>query len=244
MPGGTGLGEKITFCTGAWSSSSCGAAWRVRDARTDIGLQRRAREHRLDDLAHARRRRVIERPRRAVRHRHAQRAHAALGPKRDLGERMRGQLARGERVAFDERREVDGRLGPRTAAGREHQVIGDAHLRHVELAARVELKRRLGENSSNSSKPPSSDSPADRHARPKDAPRGNPRGGQRGHQGHKRTFLPANRVRSSTDCFPPQCRRCGAATRCRSGETQIRFDIRSSTSRRSSRPPTTTGCTA
>jgi len=40
----------------------------------------------------------------------------------------------------------------------------------AQAAEIVELKRRLGENSSNSSKPPSSDSPADRHARPKDAP--------------------------------------------------------------------------
>lgn len=76
-------------------------------------------------------------------------------------------------------------------------------------AENAELKRRLGENSSNSSKPPSSDSPADRQARPKDAASGNSRGGQRGHKGHKRTFLPANRVRSSTDCFPSECRRCG-----------------------------------
>jgi regulator of replication initiation timing len=35
-------------------------------------------------------------------------------------------------------------------------------------AENAELRRRLGENSSNSSKPPSSDSPADRAARPKD----------------------------------------------------------------------------
>ena len=50
----------------------------------------------------------------------------------------------------------------------------------------AELKRRLGENSSNSSKPPSSDSPANRRDRPKDAPSGNPRGGQRGHKGHQK----------------------------------------------------------
>jgi outer membrane murein-binding lipoprotein Lpp len=89
----------------------------------------------------------------------------------------------------------------------------------------AELKRRLGENSSNSSKPPSSDSPADRHARPKDAPSGNPRGGQRGHKGHKRTFLPANRVRSSTDCFPPQCRRCGDALPKRRDADPVRHQV-------------------
>jgi transposase len=81
----------------------------------------------------------------------------------------------------------------------------------TQAAEIAELKRRLGENSSNSNKPPSTDSPADRRARPKDAPSGNPRGGQRGHKGHERTFLPAERVQSSTDCFPKQCRRCGDA---------------------------------
>lgn len=73
----------------------------------------------------------------------------------------------------------------------------------------AELRRRLNENSSNSSKPPSSDSPAERRDRPKNPPSGNPRGGQRGHKGHKRTFLPPDRVRSTTQCFPPECRRCG-----------------------------------
>jgi len=94
------------------------------------------------------------------------------------------------------------------------------------LQARVaDLERRLGENSSNSSKPPSSDSPADRHARPKDAPSGNQRGGQLGHRGHKRTFLPANRVRSSTDCFPPQCRRCGDALPKRRDADPVRHQV-------------------
>ncbi len=73
----------------------------------------------------------------------------------------------------------------------------------------AELRRKLGQNSSNSGKPPSTDSPDDRAARPKDTPSGKPRGGQPGHKGHKRTFLPAKQVRSSTDCFPANCRRCG-----------------------------------
>jgi transposase len=73
----------------------------------------------------------------------------------------------------------------------------------------AELRRRLGENSRNSSKPPSSDSPADRAARPKDAASDKARGGQPGHKGHKRTSLPPSRVVSTTHCFPPQCRRCG-----------------------------------
>jgi transposase len=89
----------------------------------------------------------------------------------------------------------------------------------------AELRRRLGENSSNSSKPPSSDSPADRAARPKDAPSGRARGGQRGHKGHKRTFLPASQVRSSTHCFPPQCRRCGEALPKRRDPDPVRHQV-------------------
>jgi transposase len=95
----------------------------------------------------------------------------------------------------------------------------------AQAAEILELKRRLGENSSNSSKPPSSDTPAERHARPKDAPSGNPRGGQPGHKGHKRTFLPAKQVRSSTDCFPPACRRCGDALQKRRDADPIRHQV-------------------
>jgi transposase len=78
------------------------------------------------------------------------------------------------------------------------------------LRARVEeLERKLGENSSNSSKPPSSDSPAARENRPKDPPSGRRRGGQRGHKGHRRTLLPPAQVTHRQDCFPSACRRCG-----------------------------------
>ena len=92
-------------------------------------------------------------------------------------------------------------------------------------AENAELRRRLGENSSDSNKPPSSDSPADRQARPKDAPSGRPRGGQRGHKGHERSFFPAAKVRSSTECFPPKCRRCGDALPKRRDLDPIRHQV-------------------
>lgn len=60
-------------------------------------------------------------------------------------------------------------------------------------AENAELRRRLGENSSNSSKPPSSDAPSDRAARPSAAASGKKRGGQPGHKGSKRTLLPPNK---------------------------------------------------
>jgi transposase len=94
------------------------------------------------------------------------------------------------------------------------------------LHARVaELERRLGENSSNSSKLPSSDSPADRAARPKDAPSGKARGGQPGHKGHKRTFLPASQIKSTTHCFPPACRRCGESLPKRRDQDPLRHQV-------------------
>lgn len=76
----------------------------------------------------------------------------------------------------------------------------------VTLLQRIyELESKLGKNSSNSSKPPSSDSPFD--GNDKDTSDKNtfedetqttrkPRGGQPGHKGHKQTLLRANRDRA------------------------------------------------
>jgi transposase len=108
------------------------------------------------------------------------------------------------------------------------QTIELAELKaaNAELKAEnAELKRRLGENSSNSSKPPSSDSPADRAARSKDAPSGKARGGQRGHKGHKRTFLPPSQIKSTTQCFPPACRRCGESLPKRRDPDPLRHQV-------------------
>src|SRR4051812_31801757 len=62
------------------------------------------------------------------------------------------------------------------------------------LQARIhELEARLGQNSSNSSRPPSSDSPQARRKRPVD-PSGRKRGGQPGHRGAFRALLPVEQV--------------------------------------------------
>jgi transposase len=74
----------------------------------------------------------------------------------------------------------------------------------VALKAQVaELLARLGQNSQNSSKPPSSDPPGT----PREAkePTGRARGGQPGHKGHKRERLPADRV---VPVVPTRCDRC------------------------------------
>lgn len=72
-----------------------------------------------------------------------------------------------------------------------------------------ELERRLGLNSRNSAKPPSTDGPGvTRRARGK----GNrARGGRDGHEGKGRALLSAEDVSAFIDHVPERCRRCGDA---------------------------------
>jgi transposase len=72
-------------------------------------------------------------------------------------------------------------------------------------AENAELKARLGQNSNNSSKPPSTDDPGVK--RSKGSRSGRKRGGQPGHEGHERRRLPPDRV---VDHLPEKCRRCRA----------------------------------
>ena len=77
------------------------------------------------------------------------------------------------------------------------------------LSAEVEeLKRRLGVNSNNSSKPPSSDGP---NAEPRKRKGGGKRkpGGQPGHEGHHRELLPVEQVDKVTGFKPCACEHCG-----------------------------------
>jgi transposase len=72
-----------------------------------------------------------------------------------------------------------------------------------------ELEERLGQNSTNSSKPPSSDGPAVKRRPPQ--PRGQrPKGVQAGHARHTRPLLPPDHTEHLR---PAQCRRCGHALR-------------------------------
>jgi transposase len=76
------------------------------------------------------------------------------------------------------------------------------------LQARVcELEAQLGQNSSNSSRPPSSDPP---HVPPKRRPRpsGRNRGGQPGHRGAFRVLLPVEQVDEIVAVVPERCRHC------------------------------------
>ena len=72
----------------------------------------------------------------------------------------------------------------------------------------AQLRERLGQNSRNSSKPPSSDPPsAPRPARREST--GRKRGGQPGHQGHGRSLLPPERVDHLIELRPVSCQQCG-----------------------------------
>lgn len=76
------------------------------------------------------------------------------------------------------------------------------------LQARVrELEAQLRMDSSNSSRPPSSDPPGRRPRRKRRS--GRKRGGQPGHKGHHRSLLPPERVDHVLVHRPADCRRCG-----------------------------------
>jgi transposase len=83
--------------------------------------------------------------------------------------------------------------------------------RIAELEAKIrQLEARLGLNSTNSSKPPSSD-PIGLKRRPPTTPSRRKRGGQPGHPKAFRPLVSPEKLRSSRDCKPTACRRCGHA---------------------------------
>jgi len=90
----------------------------------------------------------------------------------------------------------------------QDKVIAAQAARIAELErSNAELKARLGMNSTNSSKPPSSDGPGVERPQPK--PTGRKRGGQPGHKGHERRLVPPERVSHVVECKSDRCRRCG-----------------------------------
>jgi transposase len=78
-----------------------------------------------------------------------------------------------------------------------------------QLEARVlDLEARLKLNSTNSSKPPSSD-PIGLKRKPPAPPSRKKRGGQPGHRRSHRSLVPPEKVRTTVHCRPSNCRRCG-----------------------------------
>src|SRR3954447_5626102 len=72
----------------------------------------------------------------------------------------------------------------------------------------AELEERVNKNSTNSSKPPSSDPPSVKRRPPAPAS-GKERGGQPGHRHQPRALVPPEQLRQVIDCKPPECRCCG-----------------------------------
>ncbi len=77
----------------------------------------------------------------------------------------------------------------------------------------AELTERLGQNSRNSHRPPSSDPPGNAGdsgsgQRPKST---RPRGGQRGHRGSRRELVAVDQVDDVVDLYPAECENCWAA---------------------------------
>jgi transposase len=88
-------------------------------------------------------------------------------------------------------------------------VLAADRQRINELEQRVrDLEARLQLNSTNSSKPPSSD-PIGLKRKPPAPPSPRKRGGQPGHPKAFRALVPPEKLRSSHDCKPSTCRGCG-----------------------------------
>jgi transposase len=99
-------------------------------------------------------------------------------------------------------------IDPRDARIAELEALLKAALgRIAELEAKVEkLSAQLAQNSTNSSKPPSSDPPGvDRKAKPAS---GRKPGGQPGHKRNMRDLVPVDQVDALKELVPQSCRRC------------------------------------
>jgi transposase len=90
-------------------------------------------------------------------------------------------------------------------------LLDSLNARITELEQRLgDLEARLKLNSTNSSKPPSSD-PIGLKRTPPTPPSRRERGGQPGHPKAFRALVPPEKLRSSRDCKPVSCRCCGRA---------------------------------
>lgn len=130
------------------------------------------------------------------------------------------QIARWE-ARLAERNELIAQLQARLAERDER--IAQLQARIEALVQEVKaLRSRLGQNSSNSNKPPSSDSPAQREHRNKDKKKkkegkGRKAGGQRGHQGARRSLVPPEEVDEVKPILPSRCTCCGEGVQFASG---------------------------
>ena len=108
---------------------------------------------------------------------------------------------------IDRRDEEIAQLRAMVAAQQEQIALLTAEVTRLKAEV-ASLREQLGRNSSNSSRPPSSDAPADRAARERRDSSGRKRGGQPGHGGNQRVLLPPEKVTRRKECFPRRCRGC------------------------------------
>ena len=123
--------------------------------------------------------------------------------KADSGERELERLR--ERVAELEKQVQE----QQTQIGEQQKQIGEQEKQIADLERELALRKQ---NSTNSSKPPSSDGLAGvarQRCRPKKSRR--KPGGQPGHRGAHRPLVPAERVDEVRHVLPPQCQHCGEA---------------------------------
>ena len=92
-------------------------------------------------------------------------------------------------------------------AGKE-AVIVTLHQQCEHIEKLEKLVASLRQNSTNSSKPPSSDGPGTKKKTKKRKSR-KKQGAQPGHKGKKRTLLPPEQMDTIHDCYPKQCEECG-----------------------------------
>src|SRR4051794_25787118 len=87
----------------------------------------------------------------------------------------------------------------------------------VSLEKRIaDLETRLNQDSTNSSRPPSTDPPAVKLKRRPPVPSsGRKRGGQPGHKRHTRALVPPEQIRETFEVKPSLCRNCGSALQAR-----------------------------
>lgn len=113
-------------------------------------------------------------------------------------------------------------------------LLAEKERENAELRARVaELERKLeavlselGRRSSNSNRPPSSDSPTDRAQRAQKRGKSDKRrGGQPNHPGHKRELVSPTEVDDVIQLFPSHCEHCSLALPAVVDPAPIRFQL-------------------
>jgi transposase len=93
--------------------------------------------------------------------------------------------------------------------GQLQKRIGQLKERNTQLEEETaQLRERLGENSTNSSKPPSEDPPGTVRLPKKKKRRGRRPGGQPGHPKHERVLVPAEQVQRVVEVLPERCKKC------------------------------------